>query len=51
MLIFELPSDKYTAFRYVCTEIIQNISYILKEKTPEGQYMMSETQKFYDYVT
>lgn len=29
MLIFELPSDKYFALSYICTEIIQDVSYVL----------------------
>jgi hypothetical protein len=50
-VIFELPSDKYYAFRFISTEIIENLSYLLCEKRSDGQYMLEEAQKFISYVT
>jgi hypothetical protein len=28
-----LPSEQYLAFRYITTDIIQNVSFALKDKT------------------
>ena len=50
-VIFEMPSDKYYAFRFISTEIIENLSYLLGEKRPDGSYMIEEAQKFISYVT
>jgi hypothetical protein len=50
-VIFELPSDKYFAFRFISTEIIENLSYLLCEKRADGGYMVEEAQKFISYVT
>jgi hypothetical protein len=50
-VIFELPSEKYYAFRFISTEIIENLSYLLSEKRSDGQYMLEEAQKFISYVT
>mgnify|MGYP000857545854 CR=1 FL=1 len=44
LLIFELPKDKYVAFRYICTEIIEDLSYILKDKLSDGTYLVELTQ-------
>jgi hypothetical protein len=46
LVIFELPVDKYLAFRFVATEIIEDISFILSEKGNNGEYLLAETQKF-----
>ena len=46
-----MPSDKYYAFRFISTEIIENLSYLLNEKKPDGSYMLEEAQKFISYVT
>ena len=34
LVMFELPSDKYLAFRFVSTELVEDLSYLLKEKDP-----------------
>lgn len=43
MLIFELPKEKYVAFRYICTEIIEDLSFILRDKLPDGTYLAELT--------
>jgi len=42
-LLFQLPSEKYLALRFVTTEIIEDISFILKEKDADGKYLVNET--------
>lgn len=44
MLIFELPKEKYVAFRYICTEIIEDLSFILRDKLSDGTYLVELTQ-------
>lgn len=51
LLLFELPCDRYLAFRYVATEIIENISYILAEKSSHGLFLIDETNKFIQFIT
>lgn len=50
-VLFELPCEKYLAFRYVASEIIENISFVLNEKGPDGNYPIQETQKFIQFIT
>ena len=51
MVLFELPCDRYLAFRYTATEIIENISFILNERGPDGNYPVKETQQFIQFIT
>ena len=37
MLLFQLPTDKL-AFRYISTEIIEDLSFALKDKKSDGTY-------------
>lgn len=50
LIIFELPCEKYLAFKFIATEIIEDISFILSEKGSNGEYLLAETQKFIQFV-
>jgi len=39
------------AFRFISTEIIEDISFVLSEKNPEGRYLTDETSKFVQFIT
>ena len=52
LVIFELPSDKYLAFRFISTEIIESLSDLLREKDPgSNEYMFQMAQQFIKYAT
>ena len=50
MLLFELPHSKYFAFRLISTEIIKDITYILKDPNKKGEYPIVETQKIMEFI-
>ena len=50
MLLFELPHSKYFAFRLISTEIIKDLTYVLKDPNEKGEYPIEETQKFMEFV-
>lgn len=45
-LIFQLPSEKYLAFKFISMEIVEDISFLLSEPLENGQPMLKETEKF-----
>ena len=49
LVIFELPSDKYLAFRFICTHIITDITYCIKEGRGEVNEVLA--QKFMKFAT
>lgn len=49
-LIFELPCDRYLAFRFVATEIIKEVSYVLSKKDLNGNYYVAETERFIKFA-
>ena len=50
-VLFELPSERYLAFRYCSTEIIEDLAKFLGEVGPDGNYPIQEAQKFIQYAT
>jgi len=45
-VMFKLPFEKYLALKFVVIEIVEDISFILKEKDQNGQYLVRETEQF-----
>ena len=51
VLLFQLPCERYTAFRFIATEIIEDISYTLEYKSEDGTYLVAETNQFIQFIT
>jgi hypothetical protein len=49
-LVLKLPHDKYTAFKFIGIEIIEDISFLLGDRNGSEEVPITETATFFEFA-